>query len=308
MFQKKVVALRQAYVNPSIGKIGKLTYDERSQRHKVFCANIFKNRASLIATVKPMHDTIQSSTATRFTGRFFVRKNVNLSQIGISIEATIPITEDLNLVYLGFNKEERRTEAGIKQRIEQMKAEVIGSKRKRVGDLPAGYTIATTISETDIPAILKLYQGKFTSYPIEFNEDVVRNMISNSKFYGVKNKEGQIVSTCVAEEAYIDIDNKQIKFVELSEMATLKQEGRQGLSSILTNALIDKLQEEQGSTIIYGEARAYWEPINRIFHKLGFKCAGTLEQHCMISGCTDEQITNTSDYENLNVWYLPMEA
>lgn len=293
---------KEEYVNPSLGKIGEMYYDQKNNRIKFFSVDIHKCADSVDDLVQSGLDMMQNHGATRLNARFFVRRDIRLS----NVEAIIPlkpIYEDISLVFIGINDSVRVSSHHIKKQEDQIIIDVQKSHPKR--HKTQGHIIERlnpyNITLHDLDDLVKLYNESFTTYTSDLNQDTVKAMIENSVVYGVRDLDRrQIVSTSVAEMGLIKTSEFDFRICELSEMATKKEYRGNGLVTQATRMLIQDIQSDVD--LIYAEARACHGAINKSFHNLGFRYAGRLKKQCILSG--DHEVSEEGPYENLNVWYI----
>ncbi|MZP31203.1 putative beta-lysine N-acetyltransferase [Heliobacterium undosum] len=151
--------------------------------------------------------------------------------------------------------------------------------------LPEGLRVAH-LSPVDSPAISRLMQAVFASYPTPVDDPryIAGLMEKGCHFAGVFDGE-ELVSMAAA---YPD---KRWQRCEITDCATL--DGYRGLS--LTERLIGRLEPLMLHWMpfrFYTLARARSYGINRTFFKLGYRFCGRLINNCHIAG----------GYEDMNLW------
>jgi len=301
----QISEVTEEYVNPSIGRIGEMYYDEHNNRIKFFSTDVHLSGESIDILMGRALRMMGQESATRIAARFFTRCGYNQNA-----EAIIPLNNGfsgIELVFVGINNEGRQSSAEICAE-EDALLELLNQSPSSSG-IPQGYSIhRLTLQDTapeDINSMAELYREAFTTYITELDESAISAMIENSVVYAVRDSEKRIVSTVVAEIGSLQTSEGDFRICELSEMATRRSHRGQGLVSAAARALIEDIRDEVD--LIYAEARACHMPINQAFLNLGFQYAGRLNKQCILSG--DSEIQEEGPYENLNVWYiLPHEV
>ncbi|MDP3882188.1 MAG: GNAT family N-acetyltransferase [Nanoarchaeota archaeon] len=294
----------EEYVNPSLGKIGEMYFDERNNRIKFFSTTIHSSPDSVRSLIAQGKEMMDDKGATRLNARFFVR---DFTLEG-NVEAAIPLNSSFRgtqLVFIGINRGKRIDSSEVLLAEEDLIREVLREPLHNCHGLSAGYSFERltplNLRPYDIRDMSSLYSQAFTTYTASLDEASLLEMIRNSIVYCARDKdEGKIVSTSVAEIGKVPTSNGNFGICELSEMATLPEHRGRGISTSLTQALVHEISSKVD--LIYAEARACSLSVNKVFHNLGFNFAGRLMKQCILSGCYD--IEENGPYENLNVWYI----
>jgi len=294
----------QEYVNPSVGRIGSIYFDERNNRVKYFSTDIHTGAESIDFLLNQAETLAEQNNATRINARFFSEGNYS-GNYDANVEARIPLNNGytgIELLFIGINQPERTSTREINDAEDEIIRNAVSGTRKS-RSLSSEYRIERlsleNLTENDISLMRDLYRESFVTYTTELNESSIRDMVENSIVYAVRNN-GTIVSTVVAEIANIPTANGNFRICELSEMATLREHRGQGLVTLATEALIEEIYPTVN--LIYAEARACHQAINNSFRNMGFEYAGRLNKQCILSG--DHEVQEEGPYENLNVWYL----
>ncbi|MBU0471731.1 MAG: GNAT family N-acetyltransferase [Nanoarchaeota archaeon] len=297
----------QEYINPSIGEIGKIYFDDRNNRIKFFSTQIHHDADSIDDLVFRGEQLMIEENATRLNARFFTTARYERN-----VEARISLNNGhigTDLLYIGVNLSDRSDPEKVMLAERELIESVLSTEPHMRSRLSEGYSIERLTSESltnqEVDSLVDLYSEAFNTYTTDLNASAVREMISHSVVYGVRDsRNNQIVSTVVAEITKMTLSEENFSICELSEMATRREYRGQGLVTLATKELIEDIRDDVD--LIYAEARACHTPINQSFHNMGFHYAGTLLKQCMLSG--DHEVDESGPYENLNVWYvLPNE-
>ncbi len=297
------------HVNPSIGRIGQMYFDEINDRIKFFSTDIHTNTNNISEHITCALEEMSRYNTSRFVGRFFVNRNIELD----NIEARIPLSgiyKDLDLIYISINLPNRVDSTDVRLQEDNLINNVLLNNIHLRNHISSSYFVEklaiNNLTDIDVFDMVKLYRQAFTTYTAELNNQTVRTMVEHSDVYAVRNiaSNNEIVSTVVAEKSDILTNRGIFSLCELSEMATLREHRGQGLVTFATEQLLENLTHLNLNppNLIYAEARACHRAINQSFHNLGFKYAGRLEKQCLLSG--DSEIAEHGPYENLNVWYI----
>lgn len=143
------------------------------------------------------------------------------------------------------------------------------------------------LNEDDIPALKKVYQTVFASYPFPISQEnyLLETMNNNIIYFGAFYK-GKLISASSAE---MDSNSSN---VEMTDFATLPDYRGNSLSVIL----LDKMEKEMRKKDIktaYTIARALSAGMNITFAKMNYTYTGTLIHNTNISG----------SIESMNIWF-----
>jgi hypothetical protein len=298
---------RSEYINPSIGKVGEMYFDEGNNRIKFFSSELHDNSETIEALVQQGIEMMDKQEATRLNARFFAK----LGHKSKLVEARIPLNNGhtgIELLFIGYNTEDRRSIQKVviaeDDIVEKVKSREITPHEQIQLDYSVEKLTPQNTTQQDIKDMVALYEEAFTTYTTTLDYKAVEDMIANSVVYGVRDRNNKVVSTVVGEVATIETTNDRIRVCELSEMATLREHRGHGLVTYATKMLIDDVRNDLD--LIYTEARACHYAINRAFFNLDFEYAGRLNKQCILSG--DSEISESGPFENLNIWYvLPNE-
>jgi len=293
------------YVNPSLGQIGIIYYDERNNRIKYFSTEIHLEPEGIEKLVEKGIHMMYKNNATRLNARFFYKGNEPYSK---GVEARIPLNNGYSgtdLLFMGINEPERVDPEETIVLEDKIISDILSGKLSSRNIVDNKYQIErlsiNCLREGDIKSLVGLYAEAFHTYTTDLNEDSILEMIENSVVYGIRDKKTMnIVSTSVAEIGSVPTILGEFKICELSEMATKREYRGKGLVTFATKALIAEIRDSVD--LVYAEARASLRAINQSFFNLGFSYAGRLNKQCILSG--DYDIQETGPYENLNVWYM----
>ncbi|MBD3210153.1 GNAT family N-acetyltransferase [Candidatus Micrarchaeota archaeon] len=300
----------------SIGAAWPPSYGRRNNRIKGFCPfkvedkRLFDRLKRDIGAARSTHPG-----ATRTTVRAFMASGIADAAPGL--EARFPadrIFPGLELVYLGFNSNERKS-----------RDEILGAELDSVGQLISsngqpsprkifervaggGYSV-TPLNGARTAAVgqlLELYNEAYQEYTFEINSDTISNMLNNGNIVLVgRGPDSTIVSSLIAEHAAIEVDGKQVHLYELSDYATLRAHRGNGLMTAMQVMAVEAIRslEHGQESIIYAEDRAAWEAVNISSHRAGLAYCGTLQKHCVL--VSDRTFPEEGRLENLNVWVSP---
>ncbi|UWG98497.1 putative beta-lysine N-acetyltransferase [Dehalobacter sp. DCM] len=153
--------------------------------------------------------------------------------------------------------------------------------------LPAGMNLLL-LDESFVSPISALLTQTFASYPTPVEDtDYIHTLFQKGDLFAGAIDDGKLVAVAAA---YPDL---RLRRCEMTDCATL--ENYRGLSltlrllEILENAIKNKIQSP---LLFYTLARAQSYGMNRVFHKLGYRCQGRLINNCHIGGA----------YEDMNLW------
>lgn len=174
--------------------------------------------------------------------------------------------------------------------------QILKESEKKSGErdsstLPAEFIIEECIP-SDTPAMSRLYQEVFKSYPFPiFDPDYLKKtMETHIRYFGVK-KEGQFVALSSAE---VDFESQN---VEMTDFATLPAFRGRGLAFHLLQGMEEKMREE-GILTAYTIARALSPGINLTFARAGYTFSGTLINNTQIEG----------HIESMNIWHKKLKS
>lgn len=291
------------YVNPSIGKVGEMYFDEMNARIKFFSSEMHDNSETIEALVQQGIEMMNEQETTRLNARFFAK----LGHKSKLVEARIPLNNGhtgIELLFVGYNVKNRRSSIDVITAEDEIIDRVRAKQVTPHNQVQLSYSVERltpeSVTQQDIKDMVTLYQEAFTTYTTTLDYKAVEDMIANSVVYGVRDQNNKVVSTVVGEVATIETDSDIFRVCELSEMATLREHRGHGLVTYATKMLIDEVRNDLD--LIYTEARACHYAINRAFFNLGFQYAGRLNKQCILSG--DSEIAESGPFENLNVWYV----
>ncbi len=288
--------------NLSTGKIGEIYFDPVNSRVRYFSNILHHNSESIDDAVSQAMKVRESKNATRIFLRFFVDRRTDYEGL---VEARVPVTSEVDLLYIGHNHEERREAPEVLEEEDLIVEQVTSRKKSIIPQIPGNYEWGCLIEPKgrDVSQLLQLYNASFSSYITRLSEDVVASMIENSIVY-VARDNGVIVSSTVGEVNNFDLGEVQISICQLSEMATKAEYQGSGLVTSLTKNLIRAHWNE--IDMFYAGARAALGAINRTFFNLGFSYGGRFEKQSRISGIAD--VVEVGEFNNINLWYLNKEG
>ena len=292
----------EGYVCPCIGRVGEMYFDERNNRIKFLCTELQESQTDLNNQIIRGTESMRASGATRLNARFFTTV-----PYWVNLEARIPLNNGhsgTDFIFVGVNEPSRVDGAEIIAAENNLVRRVLAVPGHEI-IIPSGYDIqrltTENVTQNDIEQMSRLYQQAFPTYTSDTSPSAVTSLIQNTIAFGARSLEtGQIVSTTVAEIANIPTSFGDFRLCELSEMATLREHRGRGLSEAISQQLVEAIRNNVD--LIYAEARASHEPINRVFHNIGFDFAGRIMKQCILSG--DSDVHESGPYENLNVWYM----
>ncbi|NOX71711.1 MAG: GNAT family N-acetyltransferase [Candidatus Micrarchaeota archaeon] len=292
---------------PSVGKIGSLYFDGLNRRVKGLIPRIYTSEREIKKFASEGMEMMRDYDATRFTARVFAENCVPVPdkyKEGV-IRLDGPF-RGISLVYLGYNEPERMpSEETVQQELAMI--ESLNGQLK-VHDY-SGFTFEKLGEPTpnDKKQLSSLLNGRFDRYVVPLDENEVEKMLTNpnNKTYVAK-YDGKIAAVAMAEEAAFELDGKEFRMTEASEMATMKQYGGKGLAQHLLRNMIK--EKRKNNNLLYSESRAPALPINKTMKRNGLVYVGFLPQHCVIGGDRDieEKLADgkSSIYENLIAWAL----
>lgn len=154
-------------------------------------------------------------------------------------------------------------------------------------NLPEGLQFSIFTSD-DLDNITSIYKKIFKAYPFPIFDKkyILQTMNDNVCYFGVKNKDEEIVSISSAE-----MDKENLN-AEMTDFATLQEHRGQGLALFLLKQM-EKYLIENGFKTAYTIARAVSPSMNITFAKNNYLYSGTLINNTNIS----------SGIESMNVWY-----
>lgn len=298
----------------SIGSAGEPFADTISHRVKGIYPDVIRDMHDVNLYLGEARRLRDSSQTSRITLRFIAPLRFEIP----NAEAVIPLAgkwEGYQLLYYGENLVERLTPQPINRREDELVSWVLANKRtdnalERARGL--GYTVGilSSPSSEDLEYLTGIYSEAFSEngrvkYMFEINRDTVRELVTTptSRVAIARNYEGKIVSVIIGETSVINTSRGSFEICEYSDEATLKAHRRHGLSQACLQLLGSQLYTNGGVDLLYAEARALNIGANKVPANLGYRHAGRLAKHCLIGG--DKDIETNTDFEDLNVWYLP---
>lgn len=234
----------------------------------------------------------------------------------VRIEAEVSLRHILpgfDLIYLGFNSDSRiapsevsKTESevisGINREIAPTSQEEAYSRLQRAGLRIERLSQPT---EMEISRITQLYRDTFQMYLFPISESTVGEIVGNSNLVLVgRNGAGEIISSLIAEHVKMNVADRQLHLIELSEFATDRAYRGNGLITALQFRAVEMLRQlyDPNSSVIYSEGRAPWIPVNISIRRAGFNFCGILPQHCTIVSDRSPGMQYSGVYEDLSVW------
>jgi ribosomal protein S18 acetylase RimI-like enzyme len=244
-----------------------------------------------------------------------------LDAAGVQLEAAIPLTTTkeagLVLAYAGHNQPGRDIGLDQQQAHEQSLDRVVDSPQPVRRSIPA-HVIDNTTSDVEraqlAPQFLQLYSQ------FGYNQAEVHELLGNpNNTIMFIERDGQVVSTAMAEQAIISIKEfGPLKITEITEAATHPDYRQQGLYAAVSGLLLNHLVERQNDDpqhAIYGESNLAMPGVLFAAHHNGRRFSyldrkdysldtagfGILPQNFHISDGEE-----TRQYNDFAVSYLPL--
>lgn len=157
-------------------------------------------------------------------------------------------------------------------------------------DLPPE-TALCACNEADVPAMARIYGEVFPSYPfpIDTPEYLLDTMRTHVDYFGVRNRNGDLIALASAEMA------PQNSNVEMTDFATLPEARGDGLAVHLLRRM-ESAMNHRGMHTAYTIARAVSYGMNITFARCGYAYGGTLTNNTNIGG----------NIESMNIWHKPL--
>ena len=157
-------------------------------------------------------------------------------------------------------------------------------------DLPPE-TALCACNEADVTAMARIYGEVFPSspFPIDTPEYLLDTMRTHVDYFGVRNRNGDLVALASAE---MDPENSN---VEMTDFATLSDARGHGFAVHLLRRM-ENAMTQRGMHTAYTIARAVSYGMNITFARCGYAYGGTLTNNTNISGTI----------ESMNIWHKPL--
>lgn len=198
-----------------------------------------------------------------------------------------------NGVFLGYYLEEDRAEESLEKEYDAVCDLALDRQSE---DTKTGESPSDTLRQcepADAPAMAKLYQRVFTSYPFPIDDPdfIVRSMNEGTIYAGVE-LDGEFVALASAECSF----QPDRLYAEMTDFATLPDARGNGFAMQLLTFLEHEIQL-RGIRTAYTIARAISAGMNVTFAKSGYRYGGRLRNNTDISG----------KIESMNVWFKTLE-
>jgi len=212
---------------------------------------------------------------------------------GFEKEAEIPgyFYGEETVAFLAKYLKPERKEPNDLTELRQTVDQVIQKRRTDLPPIKAEWE-CRLLNESDIPALQKIYQAVFPSYPFPIHkaEYLQQTMNSHVAYFGIF-ENGQLMAAASCEM------DKELLNVEMTDFATYREYRGNGLASILLNRM-EKQMKEQHFQTAYTIARAVSYGMNRVFANGDYQFGGTLLNNTNIGG----------QIESMNIWHKPLST
>ena len=306
----------------SIGAIGKPQYDTHNNRVKGFYATVVEDVTGTGSFLEEAKYLMSLKQATRLTARFVTPSTMEsyASVYGITVETKpIPLSGSWKghwILYLASNSIERVEPQAISSQEDRIIADCLETARRRDPLSKAnqnGYKLETARgvkSDRDVARLHQLYTEVYKDYVFPLTEDGVAQLVQNPNSITAlaRNRDGRIASVAVAELVEIKTDKGLLRISEISDEATHPDHRGNGLNQACVHTAVEELLKVHNGNIhlIYAENRATSRGVNQQSANLGWNFAGRLNRAGRIDA--DRDIEVEGPYEDLNVWYYPLQG
>lgn len=186
--------------------------------------------------------------------------------------------------------DEERARNPLQVEEDHIVTELLGKERRAPRALPPGCEIRPA-REEDLPQMIELFSGAFSTYPSEITNPVYlrSHMGSQGGIYHLAVEGSRIAGIASAE-----IDGAHLN-AELTDCVTRPECRGQGILQHLLASLEEELAS-RGISCAYSLSRAHHPPINHSFYARGFDYCGRMVNNCQMCG----------SFEDMNIWVKPL--
>jgi beta-lysine N6-acetyltransferase len=144
------------------------------------------------------------------------------------------------------------------------------------------------MKKEDCPAMAKLYQEIFPSYPFPIYDPAYleQTMLESVEYFGIFQHNSLIALSSIEK-------NPHSSSAEMTDFATLPSHRGKGLAGFLLSSMEAYLTEKYTFSTIYTIARSLSYGINTVFAKANYYYGGTLTNNTNIHG----------QIESMNIWH-----
>lgn len=311
---------------PSIGRIGSIEQDARSDRSKGWLAiantSVDALRELLAEVARTETFGTRLNVRTMLGHRILDRDGLSPVQLrdalnGMSLgtwkgapivcEAVIPVANHETvgyLAYFGANLDSR----GVDQREVDEVREML-DRLSKLSKSPVSTSLRIEMlpacpCDEDIADMLAIYTDRYTTYLVAFTDASVREMARNNHMAVVRDQSGRIASICVAEKVELPVEgHAAVVLAEISDAATRRDCEKQGMYTAAKATLIRWLRAQNPDMVITTEARANSASVVRSNLRLDLQLAGLQPCHCLISSQNNEDVRQRAKWGHLFVFY-----
>ncbi|MBI1972325.1 MAG: hypothetical protein HYS53_03420 [Candidatus Aenigmarchaeota archaeon] len=316
----------------SIGSI-EPAYDAHNRRVRGFYDSVVISPDQVESVVGQSRRLADQTGATRISLRFVVNTPwpVAMYESGDERGLWLPSPDGLRLagnetasiplsgrrervVYFGENDPTRIEPEAVRQKETGMVLESIRTARERNPFSKAhanGYSVDVERGVTrdpDVRRLFDLYSSVYRDYVFPLTEENVAALVQNPNSITafVRGARDDIAAAAVAEVLEMYIDGEILRICEISDEATHPGYRGNGLNQACVQSLVDELMRGRDEiSLVYAEDRATSRGVNQQSANLGWVFAGRLNKAGRINA--DRNIEIDGPYEDLNVWYYPLQ-
>jgi hypothetical protein len=298
----------------SIGVVGEVVYDKRSDRTKGFLTEVHNDVFTLRDNLEKAAS--ENKQGSRITVRVLIGRDLDPglaastrvswhSGAVLHAEACVPINHKNlgSMLYFGANTPKRPGSESIAEigwkHIKKFKDEPM---RVRSVD-PAEFSLERlqTPTPADTERLKRIFDLAFSSYVTDFTDEVVKQMIENNIVIVARNRQGDICGTSQAELASVEIGGYPWSIAELSDTAVHLEFKGKDIGRLCKARVLAELNGIPNK-VVYAEPRANHAAILKLNVQLGLHVGGYLPNHCLIDSKLSDQ-RQESSYGDLFVFY-----
>ena len=251
-------------------------------------------RAKPQQVLPPLLELCRKKKYSKVFAKVPVRHEAAFHQLGFETEARVPgfFKNREDAAFLGLYLDPKRRVSKHALDIQKVRGLTRNMVKTTAPAVPSLGLQMRRCQPEDIPAMAKIYERVFESYPFPISdpEFLAETMASHVVYFGIWKKD-RLVALASAET------DREEHNAEMTDFATLPEHRGGGYARLLLNRM-EKVMRQEGITTAYTIARAISPGMNITFAKQGYQFGGCLINNTNICG----------DIESMNVWYRQLPA
>jgi ribosomal protein S18 acetylase RimI-like enzyme len=293
-----------------------IRFDSRNDRSKGTITEIATDARRLQALLA--EEAFEAEYGTRFAARVMVAKGVdpNVERLywrgwTVSLEAFVLVRGHprvAGVAYYGANDCRRLPGDQIRHQERLLYADVMERPYRPLPEMRPDILSAPRLRTGDLETLAELYRSSYASYPEDFGETAVREMIESGMTVVARTGQHEIVAVCIAQIEDVPVEKSlPLRLVEITHEATHPAWRDRGIGSAVKLYAIERLRSSGDPipTVITSEARANSARALRSNLKVGMSYAGYLPGHAAIRSPSDEAVPQEGKFGNLVLFYVP---